>query len=445
MSSAEPAPGASAASSRTSEASPGGPTSEASQGSPTSEAPQGSAARWRLTCDACGAGGAIGPREDGACDAWCEACQRGQVVPRVPSEVTPACERCGGPLSLDAPRFLEAFGAVQDLAAVVAAWRGDAAPLKALLPERPRFLTDLTPPAPASDDAPEVKDGLAALRAGHAAAALPVLVAWSSRHTDRAHLWEARAIAEERLGDPATAEESWSRAVAATGGSRTRLARGVLRARRADFDGAREDFHRAGDSREARWNRAALSIVEAVAITPGLPSESLIEAARREAGEASSYWSDPTIGRLMWSLLVERAEARRRAGASECPDERVLRAAAGLFEHDTFWDRAMVLSGYAALGMRADATAIAAPLAVERARPFAAEPFLRARGAEAIRGAAEEVLGAVERGDADQTAAALAPLTARDDLRQYAVPCAACGRGLVRADAIEETEEATRP
>src|SRR4029079_10416204 len=102
-------------------------------------------------------------------------------------------------------------------------------------------------------------------------------------------------------------------------------------------------------------------------------------------------------------------------------------------EHDTFWDRAMVLAGYATLGMRADATAVAAPLAVERARALAAEPFLRARGAEAIRVAAGEVLPAVERGDADAAPAALASLAARDDLRRYAVPCAACGRGLVRA------------
>src|SRR5690242_9975213 len=126
MSSGEPVPGASAASSSTPEVPPAG------------------RARWRLACDACGAGGVIGPRADGARDAWCEACRRAQVVAAVAPGVTPACERCGGPLSIDAPRFVEAFGAVQDLAAVVAAWRGDPAPLRALLPERPRFLTDLT-------------------------------------------------------------------------------------------------------------------------------------------------------------------------------------------------------------------------------------------------------------------------------------------------------------
>ena len=422
MSSAEPAPGASAASSR------------------TAEAPQESPPRWRIACDTCGAGGAIGLRTDGARDAWCEACQRGQIVPRVPAAAAPACERCGGPLSTEAPRFLEAFGAVQDLAAVVAAWRGNPAALRTLLPERPRFLTDLTPPAPVSGDPPEVREALAALRAGHAAAALAVLAPWTSRSPESPHLWEARAIGEERLGDPEAAEESWSRAIAAAAKERARLARGVLRARRGDFAGAREDLAAAGDSYEARWNRAALAIVESVAITPGLPAEAVIAAARAEAGEPSSYWSDPTVGRLLWSLLVERAASRRRAGSPECPDERVLRAAAGELEHDTFWDRGMVLAGYAALGMRDEAAAVAAPLARERARALAGEPFLRARGVEDLRAGADAVRDAIERGDAGAAAAAIEPLAARPDLRQYAVPCAACGRGLLRADALEEAE-----
>jgi len=35
---------------------------------------------------------------------------------------------------------------MQNLAAVLSAWSGDPAPLAALLPDRPRFLTDLDPP-----------------------------------------------------------------------------------------------------------------------------------------------------------------------------------------------------------------------------------------------------------------------------------------------------------
>jgi hypothetical protein len=139
-------------------------------------------------------------------------------------------------------------------------------------------------------------------------------------------------------------------------------------------------------------------------------------------------------------VLVERAAARRRAGAPECPDERVLRAAESEFEHDTFWDRGMALAGFAALGMPEEAAAVAAPLALGRARSFAAEPFLRAAGTEAMRAAAGSALAAIERGDAAAADAALAPLATREDLRQYAVPCSACGRGRLRAEALEEVE-----
>jgi len=401
---------------------------------------ESSNARWRLACDACRAGGAIGPRPDGRRDAWCEACQRAQVV--AAGIDAACCENCGGELTLDAPGFLEAFGAVQDLAAVVAAWRGDPAPLRALLPERPRFLTDLTPPEPEPGDPARVRELLAELMAGHSP--LAGLIAWSAEHPDAARVREALAIARERSGDSPQAERDWSAALAAKETARGRLARGVLRARRGDFDRAREDFERAGDTREARWNRAALAIVEAVAITPGLPDPQVIAAARAEAGAASDYWSDPTVGRLLWSLLVERAESRRRAGAPECPDERVLRAAAEEFEHDTFWDRTMVLAGYATLGMRREAAAVAGPLAVELADALVARSFLRARGAEAMRAAVETTRDAVRRDDVDSAAAALETLVAREDLRGYAVPCAACGRGLLRAEALEEAEGAHR-
>src|SRR5258705_5301327 len=49
---------------------------------------------------------------------------------------------------------------------------------------------------------------------------------------------------------------------------------------------------------------------------------SRIAAARTRSGWTSDYWSDPSVGRLLWSLLVERAEDRCRAGSPECPDER---------------------------------------------------------------------------------------------------------------------------
>src|SRR6185503_18756048 len=101
-------------------------------------------------------------------------------------------------------------------------------------------------------------------------------------------------------------------------------------------------------------------------------------AARAESGWSSDYWSDPSVGRLLWSLLVERAEGRRRAGSPECPDERVLRAAESELEYDTFWDRAMVIAGYAAMGMKVEAAAAATPLAGEQIEALSAAPFLRA-------------------------------------------------------------------
>jgi len=400
-----------------------------------------SSARWRVGCDACGAGGAIGPRAGpgpASRDAWCEACQRGEVVTAAGSPS--GCARCGAPLSLEAPRFLEAFGMAQELAAVVAAWGGEPASLRTLLPERPRFLSDLTPPPADAADASRAAAALAELAAGAFAKARPGLVAWTEAAPGEARAWEARAIAEERLGDAAGAEESWSRALACRDAPRARLARGVLRARRGALAEAGADLSRAGEGHEARWNRAALRVVHAVAVTPGLPAGEVLAAARAEAGPVSDYWSDFTVGRLLWTLLVERALARRAAGAPICPEERVLRAAEREFEHDTFWDRAMILHGYASLGMRAEEASVAAPLAAARAGALAAEPFLRARGAEALRDATERAAASVLAGDPAGAGPALDFLLTREDLRRYGVPCAACGRGLLRAEALEDEE-----
>ena len=44
------------------------------------------------------------------------------------------------------PRFVELWGELQHLDAVLGAWAGDPQPLATLLPERPRFVTDLADP-----------------------------------------------------------------------------------------------------------------------------------------------------------------------------------------------------------------------------------------------------------------------------------------------------------
>src|SRR5262249_49243160 len=154
-------------------------------------------------------------------------------------------------------------------------------------------------------------------------------------------------VARQRLGDLAGAEQVFGRVLEldATHDA-ARLDRGALRARRGDFEGARADLQRAGARSEARWNRAALHVLEAVARGGGLPEPARLAAARAEAPDPSSYWSDPTVGRLLFTLLVERALAR---GADACGDARTLRAAEREMEFEGFDDRALVLCGFARL------------------------------------------------------------------------------------------------
>src|SRR2546430_1692578 len=106
--------------------------------------------RWRLRCDSCGFEAQVGPAP-GEITGWGEACQL-----RVPVGGAAACTGCGGAPSLERFRFEELYGELQHAAAVLSAWAGDPAPLAALLPDRPRFLTDLGPPElEDGDDGPE--------------------------------------------------------------------------------------------------------------------------------------------------------------------------------------------------------------------------------------------------------------------------------------------------
>src|SRR5262249_57946600 len=94
-------------------------------------------------------------------DAWCEACQR--AVATALDDDAPVCDRCGERLTLGEPRFEELYGRVQDAVAVLEAWCGDSTRLAPLVPERPRFLSDLDPPGANSADDPELARGLRAL------------------------------------------------------------------------------------------------------------------------------------------------------------------------------------------------------------------------------------------------------------------------------------------
>src|SRR5262249_39930997 len=143
----------------------------------------------------------------------------------------------------------------------------------------------------------------------------------------------ARAIAHERLGERAAAIADWDAVLAAGEDARARLARGALQASAGRLAEAGADLERAGDSAAARWDRAAWQVREAVRSGAGAPEPARLARARAEAGEASSYWSDPTVGRLLWTLLVERAIAARAAGASADGARALLRQAESEFEH----------------------------------------------------------------------------------------------------------------
>lgn len=410
--------------------------------------------RWHLACNQCDAGAWVGPSATGL-EGWCESCQSAHGLPPG-AGADAACPDCGIRLSTDELRFEEFYGELQNAAAVLAAWDGDPGPLDELLPERPRFLTDLTPPDILPGDPPEIRAALEAVRAGRFAEArhrLEAQAAAPGAEGRAARLWRALGIACERTGETEVAEDCFTRALGsgAAGAEewRLRLARGCLRARRGDSEGARADFAGAGDGREARWNRSALLLLGAVARTPGLPGRDVIERAHAEAGEPSSYWSDFTVGRLLWTLLVERARAPvpgagKLPGAGRDvpghPDPGPLREAEGLFEFDTFWDRALVVHGYATLGMKREASTSASALAGNLLGVLAREPFLRSPPAAPL---AAAVLRAAQATADQEPGAALREVRAlmgRGDVRRYRVPCARCGRGSIGVDGVEEDE-----
>lgn len=394
-------------------------------------APRPTGARVRVACDGCEAGAWIGPGAAGT-DGWCEACQRGA---HLPAGTTAPCPACGGPLAVTAPRFPGLWGQLQNLEAVLAAWTGDAAPLAALLPERPRFVADLAVPAAAPGDPPDVAAALAAAARGEWAAVLAVPA------IDAPRALAARAIAHERLGDAAAALEAWTRALAHGEWPQARLARGALHARASRWSEAEADLALAGEGREGRWNRAALRVHRAIAETPGRPDARALAAARAEAGEASAYWSEPTVGRLAFSLLGERALARREAGELGDLDLGALREGEDQLEHATFWDRALVLSGWARLGSGGDgdATRVARPLARELAAALLAEPAVKGASLAGAREALERAWDAVAAFEPRVAREAIAPWLAHEALRRYRLPCLACGRGTVGADTWDES------
>jgi len=330
---------------------------------------------------------------------------------------------------------------LHQLAAVLAAWAGDVEPLAMLLPERPVFLTDLTPPAAHLDDPVTLRAQLAALTRGDWRSALAT--AGEGPRADA-----ARAIAHERVGDFAAAIAAWDRVLVAGEDERARLARGSLHARAGRYQEAERDLARAGDSFAARWDRGALLVI-AAADGDGALDAARIARARAEAGEPSAYWSDPTVGRLLWSRTVERTLAATRHQRPANDGERArLRAAERELEHDTFWDRALLLVGWSRVGAKEEAARIAEPLATAEARAIGLEPaFAAAPGfAEASRRLADRALPisgrAIVARKPGRARRALAPLLSRDDLRRFRLPCVRCGRGSIGVEEVREASPA---
>lgn len=397
--------------------------------------------RWHVGCDACDAGAWVGPGVAG----WCEACQISAPA-ATGADAALVCPRCGRALSLDTFGFEELWGAIQQVAAVLAAWAGDAAPLGAILPDRPRFLSDRNPPDPAIAAPGPARAALEQLAAGHyAQSRLGLEDVLGSAAEDGAEgaprsaaLWRALGVARERLGAAALAEEAYDEALARGSRPELHLARGVLRAERADFAGAGEDLALAGDTHEARWDRAALILLEAIAAAPGMPAASVLARARAAAGPASDYWSEPTVGRLLWALLVERAVAKARGAAPSATELATLRAAEAEFEFDTYWDRALIVQGFATLGARDDAARVAGPLALAGLGALAGAACLANPAARPVAEALAAATARVQAGDPAAARTALDALLARDDLARYRVPCGGCGKGTIGVDATED-------
>jgi tetratricopeptide (TPR) repeat protein len=256
--------------------------------------------------------------------------------------------------------------------------------------------------------------------------------------SDLARWHLALGVARQRRGDLAGAERSFGEALAIDPALvAARLDRGALRARQGDWVGAREDFDHGGDGREGRWNRAALSVLESIASRREAPSPALMTMARAEVEPQSEYWSEHTVGRLVWTAIVERALADRASFSIDA-----LRAAEKEMEFDTFWDRALVLHGYARLGASDDLARVATPLVESLATDLLSQPAVRGTAGRELRPPIETARGKAAAGDPRGAHAALSPLLGREDLRHYRVPCLHCGQGSIGVDAVEgETEE----
>jgi hypothetical protein len=217
---------------------------------------------------------------------------------------------------------------------------------------------------------------------------------------------------------------------------RARLARGALLARAGRLDEAAQDLERpAARSRRAGAARRCSSPRRSTAARR-TPRRSR---ARAPSGEPAAYWSDPTVGRLLFSLLVSRALATDESEPRHASDaERArLRAAERQLEHDTFWDRALVLVGWVRVGAPDEAARVASRSRAprrERSRPNRRWPARRSRESRwrsAMRAARSR------RASRPGASGARGRTRARRP-RALPHPCGRCGRGTVGVDEVLE-------
>ncbi|MFN8588338.1 MAG: hypothetical protein U0704_11135 [Candidatus Eisenbacteria bacterium] len=147
------------------------------------------------------------------------------------------------------------------------------------------------------------------------------------------------------------------------------------------------------------------------------------------------------MGRLVWDLLSERTLARREAGEAGDFELKILRDAEDLFEHATWWDRAMVLTTYSRLELHGDVARVALPLARSGAEALLTQPALRGDTLAPLARAVGEAYDAAAARTPRPAWRALYPWMRDERLQRHRVPCAACRQGAVGVEEYEVVQE----
>ncbi|MEK7330490.1 MAG: hypothetical protein AAB113_06785, partial [Candidatus Eisenbacteria bacterium] len=105
---------------------------------------------------------------------------------------------------------------------------------------------------------------------------------------------------------------------------------------------------------------------------------------------------------------------------------------------DTFWDRALVVHGYARRGMKREAGEAAAALADGLLARLGEEPFARGPAGAWLASPLATAAAAVRERRPGDALAALKGVLERPEVMHYRVPCAACGKGSLGVESYED-------